>query len=163
MPIIPGFCSSLQGFYLYREYSSTPLFAGTGNVTEFLEADSSGVNALLAVISQELGIAGVLTVEEAAFTSNSVSELSNSSWMVYSAYINQRVPKKLGINALFSKAIEKNNDTLERPVDLEIVDDGNTSHKICMDPKGCFKIQVDKFSQLIYLHHNLIDVYNNIF
>ncbi|MFW9997747.1 MAG: DUF6513 domain-containing protein, partial [Candidatus Odinarchaeota archaeon] len=100
-PIIPGFSKSLISFIEFRKRSTTPMFAGTGNVTEFVEADSSGVNALLAVIFQELGIAGMLTTEEAPFTINSTRELVQSAWLVYSASVNQRVPKKLGENALF--------------------------------------------------------------
>jgi dihydropteroate synthase-like protein len=152
-PIIPGFSKSLAAIIDYRKKSPTPMFVGVGNVTEFLETDSSGVNALLSVIAQELGIVGVLTTEEATFTSHSTSELASSVKMVYSATVNQRVPKKLGINSLYCKSNERNRSVLKEPVYLEMISSDVVDYKVCLDPKGCFEIQVDKNRGLILLYH----------
>jgi dihydropteroate synthase-like protein len=73
---------------------------GAGNVTELIDADSVGVNALLAGIASELGVALLFTVEASAKTYGSVSELSTAAKMMYLAAKRAKNPKDIGINLL---------------------------------------------------------------
>ena len=57
-PPMQGLAESLQRYVLFREANPHfPLFFGAGNVTELMDADTQGVNALLAALAAELGAA----------------------------------------------------------------------------------------------------------
>jgi len=100
-PLNHGFVESLKALSLLRStYPKTPLLMGAGNVTELLDADSLGVNALLAGIASEIGVELLFTVEASAKTRGSVAELSTSAKMMYLAKINRKSPKDLGLHLL---------------------------------------------------------------
>ncbi len=56
-----------------------------GNVTELLDSDSVGVNALLGGIAMELGASVLFTPEESGKTIGSVNQLSITSDMMFLA------------------------------------------------------------------------------
>src|SRR5438876_1349059 len=63
-PIGFGFFASLERFAaVRRRHPAAALFMGIGNITELTAADTTGVNALLIAICQELGVRAVLTTE----------------------------------------------------------------------------------------------------
>ena len=63
-PIGFGFAASLNRYFNARKrWPNYEIMMGIGNVTELVEADSSGINMLLAGICQELEIRSVLTTE----------------------------------------------------------------------------------------------------
>ncbi len=63
-PIGMGFMASLERYAeARRRYPTAEMLMGIGNLTELTAADSTGVNALLIAVCQELGIRTVLTTE----------------------------------------------------------------------------------------------------
>jgi dihydropteroate synthase-like protein len=75
-PIHFGFAASLRRFCEARgALPDMEMLMGVGNLTELTEADSTGVNMLLAGVMSELGIRYALTTEVAAWARGSVREL----------------------------------------------------------------------------------------
>ena len=68
---------------------------GIGNITELTAADSTGVNALLIAICQELGIRAVLTTEVIPWAHGSVREIDIARRLMYHAVTKKVVPKRI--------------------------------------------------------------------
>jgi dihydropteroate synthase-like protein len=95
-PPLMGFVRSLCRFCEYRSlHPDVPMLMGAGNATELLEADSAGVNALLAVCVQELGIDYVLTTEVARWTRGTVRELKEARRIMRVASRRGTLPKRI--------------------------------------------------------------------
>ncbi|MDR1021201.1 MAG: DUF6513 domain-containing protein [Synergistaceae bacterium] len=95
-PPLLGFVRSLCGFYEYRSlHPDAPMLIGAGNATELLEADSSGVNALLAACIQELRIEYVLTTEVARWARGAVRELRAARGIMETASRRGTPPKRI--------------------------------------------------------------------
>jgi dihydropteroate synthase len=69
------------------------MLMGIGNLTELTAADSTGVNAVLIAICQELGIRAVLTTEVAPWARGAVREADIARRLMYHAVAGQTVPK----------------------------------------------------------------------
>ena len=76
---------SILACHKFKEKNREPVFFGVGNVTELLDSDSVGVNALLGGIAMELGASVLFTPEESGKTIGSVKELSITSDMMFLA------------------------------------------------------------------------------
>ena len=95
-PPLSGFVPSLCRFWEYRRlHPETPMLMGTGNATELLEADSTGVNALLSACLYEAKIDYVLTTEVAEWTRGTVRELSLAGRVMAAAGARNALPKRL--------------------------------------------------------------------
>jgi dihydropteroate synthase-like protein len=116
----------------------TPLFFGIGNVTELLDADSQGVNALLSAIAMELPASVLFTPEYSHKSAGSVSELKIASIMMMLAGDRGSAPKDLGIDLLVLKE-KRGREFGEMP---ENAIDAQGSEKWHIDPAGCFKIEI---------------------
>lgn len=127
-----------------------PIFFGIGNVTELLDVDSVGVNALLAGISMELGASILFTPEESAKTLGSVKELSVSSKMMFLAKMRGSIPKDLGINLLVFKDKRKG-EVITEEIDVPETE-GLANYKFTQDPAGSFKINVIN-GQIMAVHY----------
>jgi len=66
---------------------------GIGNITELTEADSTGVNAVLIAICQELGVRVVLTTEVIDWARGAVREVDVARRLMHYAVTNKVVPK----------------------------------------------------------------------
>ncbi len=135
---------------LFKEKNSDPVFFGVGNVTELLDSDSVGVNALLSGIAMELGASVLFTPEESGKTKGSVKELSISSDMMFLAKNRDSIPKDLGINLVLFKDKRKRETIVEEydvPI-VEAVEDSKFKH----DPAGSFKIIIEN-GQLKAIHY----------
>lgn len=136
--------SMVDSIMACREYKSSnrdPVFFGVGNVTELLDVDSVGVNALLSGIAMELGASVLFTPEESGKTLGSVKELSVSSKMMFLAKQRGSIPKDLGINLVLFKDKRKSDGLLE---DYHVpVVNGEENYSFQKDPAGSFKIFVD--------------------
>jgi len=76
-PLNFGFAQSLRRLMEVRQrWPEAEIMVGTHHITELLDADSVGVNALLMGLAQELGIRYVLTTEVAHWTRGAVRELA---------------------------------------------------------------------------------------
>lgn len=95
-PIGFGFAASLGRYIETRKrHPDAEMMMGIGNLTELTDADSSGVNVLLAGICQELGIRSVLTTEVINWARSSVKEFALARRLVYHAVNNKVPPKRL--------------------------------------------------------------------
>ncbi|MGB9937362.1 MAG: dihydropteroate synthase-like protein [Methanobacterium sp.] len=132
---------SIIACYEFKKRNKVPLFFGVGNVTELMDADSVGSNALLAGIAMELGASILFTPEESGKTIGSVHELLISSKMMFLAKNRDSIPKDLGINLVILKdkrRVESIVESVDAPV-LEGVED----YKFTQDPQGSFKITTE--------------------
>lgn len=132
---------SIMACRLFKERNRDPVFFGVGNVTELLDVDSVGVNALLSGIAMELGASVLFTPEESGKTLGSVKELNVSSKMMFLAKKRGSIPKDLGINLVFFKDKRKFDGLLEEyPVPVV---DGEEDYSFQRDPAGSFKIFIE--------------------
>ncbi|CAI1493420.1 Dihydropteroate synthase-related enzyme [Thermococcus nautili] len=124
---VPHLARSITAFHLYRERNPDDvLLAGVGNVVELYDADSVGMNALLAGIAKELSISLLLTTETSAKAKGSVRELRRAVDMNLF-----EIPKDLGFDLLILKEKRTREwrfeparevvEARERPVGLEPV------------------------------------------
>jgi dihydropteroate synthase-like protein len=132
---------SIISCYKLKKRCNVPLFFGVGNVTELLDVDSVGANALLSGIAMELGASILFTPEASGKTIGSVHELLISSKMMFLAKNRGSAPKDLGINLLILKDKRKREKIIEdinTPIILGIED-----YKFTQDPCGSFKLMVE--------------------
>ncbi len=95
-PISFGFTESLHRFYeVRRQHPAAEMLMGLGNLTELTDADSTGVNAVMAGIVSELGIDYVLTTEVISWTRGAVRELDLARKLMHYAFQNRVLPKQL--------------------------------------------------------------------
>ena len=93
-PIGYGFMASLERYaQIQRRYPGVPQLMGVGNITELTSADSTGVNALLIAICQELGVKAVLTTEVIPWARGSVKEIDVARRLMYHAVTQKTLPK----------------------------------------------------------------------
>ena len=97
----------LESFIAFRQFAdrnpNVPLFVGVSNVTELMDADSVGVNALLARLSSEVGASIMLATEKSDKAKGTVGEEVTAAKMMFLAKKRCSVPKDLGIDLLFLK------------------------------------------------------------
>jgi dihydropteroate synthase-like protein len=95
-PIGFGFMASLERFAdAHRRYPAAPLFMGIGNITELTAADSTGVNALLLAMCQELGVHAVLTTEVIPWARGAVREVDIARRLMHYAVTQKTLPKNV--------------------------------------------------------------------
>ena len=103
-PINFGFAESLHRFYeVRRRYPEAEMLMGVGNLTELTEADSSGINAVMAGVITELGVDYVLTTEVISWARGSVRELDLARKLVYYAHQNGIPPKYIDDSLITAK------------------------------------------------------------
>jgi dihydropteroate synthase-like protein len=151
-PILtPSLTDSLVAYWSFiKRNPEMPILFGAGNVTELMDADSHSLNLLLAGLAFELEASIILTVEASNKTKGCVEELSTAVKMMLLAKDRGSPPKDLGIDLLILK--EK---TAKDELKLEDVKATSVKrrHRFTYDPKGCFKIFVDRKSKEIILVH----------
>lgn len=91
----------------YRKFGAStrdvPMLMGVGNVTELMDADSIGINAVLCGLASECGADIVFTTEASNKTKGCVKELSTASKMMYLSKKRGSPPKDLGLDLLILK------------------------------------------------------------
>lgn len=93
-PIGFGFTPSLERYgETRRRYPDAEMLMGVGNLTELTAADSTGVNALLVAVCQELGIRAVLTTEVIPWAKGSVREIGIARQLMHYAVAHRTIPK----------------------------------------------------------------------
>ncbi|MDD5473590.1 MAG: dihydropteroate synthase-like protein [Candidatus Methanoperedens sp.] len=138
-PIGHGMAESINRYYEFRKRdTTTPLFFGAGNVTELLDADSIGINAMLSGIAMELDASILFTPEFSHKAHNSVFELKTASMMMLLSRERGSAPKDLGLDMLVIK--EKRRREFSRVP--ENATEAKSSEKWHLDPAGCFKIDI---------------------
>jgi len=135
-PAGSGLAVSLRNFRKIRH----PVFFGAGNVVELLDADSVGMNALLAAIAMELSAAIIFTSEHSDKTQGSIAEMRRATEMMVLAK-DRPYPKDLGIDLLVLKEKRRRR---EPPLDYgAAVPAQPAPGEIAYDPKGNFRIGIE--------------------
>lgn len=135
-----GIAESLYYYYQFRLHEKgTPLFFGVGNVTELMDADSTGINATLAGIGSELGADILFTPEYSDKARGSVRELRIASEMMMLSKARKSAPKDVGFDLLTLK--EKRRLPVMRLRDGELIA-AKKAEKWQLDPKGSFRIAI---------------------
>ena len=158
-------CDVLESFIAFKEFTArnpaVPLFVGVSNVTELMDADSVGVNALLARLSQDVGASMLLATEKSDKAKGTVAEEVTAAKMMFLAKKRGSVPKDLGIDLL----ILKDKRTYEEPYDkklevgTKIVHVSEKSEPATLDSMGIFKILIDRSEGvLVALHYVSLDM-----
>jgi dihydropteroate synthase-like protein len=103
-PINFGFAESLWRFSeVRRRYPEAEMLMGLGNLTELTEADSTGINAVMAGLITELGIDYVLATEVISWARGAVRELDLARKMMYYAHQEGMLPKHIDDSLITAK------------------------------------------------------------
>lgn len=144
-PVGSGLVASLKNFRK-RRY---PLFFGAGNIAELLDADSTGINALLAGMAMEVGASILFTSEHSDKTRGSVREMRQATEMMVLAK-DRPYPKDLGIDLL---VLREKRRRREPPLEYEtIVPAQEMPDDIEYDPKGNFRIGIEGDHIIAVIH-----------
>ncbi len=153
---------TLDSFVAFQEFNrrnpDVPLLIGIANVVELFDADSTGLNALLARLSSEVNVDILLTTEETPKARGSVHEVALAAKMMFLAKKRDSVPRDLGLNLLMLK------DKVERALTYDVgkakVIEAKPENDACveMDPCGVFRIMVDREGgYIVALHYASAD------
>jgi len=146
-PVGSGFTGALTGF----GNPGYPLFFGAGNVAELLDADSIGVNALLAGIAMELGAAVIFTSEHSDKTRGSVAEMRRATEMMVLAR-GRPYPKDLGIDLL---VLKEKRLRREPPLGYGTSEEaGEAPADVTYDPCGNFRIGTEG-DEIVAVHDGI--------
>ncbi len=148
-PIGSGLVASLKNF----KKSPYPLFFGAGNVTELIDADSVGVNAVLAGMAMEVGAAVIFTSEHSDKTTGSIREMRRATEMMALA-VDRPYPKDLGIDLLVLKEKRRRR---EPPLEYETAIPAIAMpDSVDYDPKGNFRIGIEGDQIVAQIHNRAI-------
>ncbi|MFQ5960373.1 MAG: DUF6513 domain-containing protein [Candidatus Methylomirabilales bacterium] len=132
-PINFGFSRFLHRLYEVRErYPNAEMMIGVGNLTELIDADSTGINALMVGVMTELDIRYVLTTEVAHWARGSVRELDRARRLMHYARTQGVLPKDIDDSLLTTK---------DRKVDWRTEEEIRDLHRRITDPN--FRIMTD--------------------
>ncbi|HWA58488.1 MAG TPA: hypothetical protein VG692_14605, partial [Gemmatimonadales bacterium] len=93
-PVGFGFMASLERYAeIHRRYPGVPQLMGIGNITELTSADSTGINALLVAVCQEVGVKAVLTTEVIPWARGAVREIDLARRLMHYAVTHRTLPK----------------------------------------------------------------------
>jgi len=93
-PVGFGFMASLERYAeIRRRYPDAEMMMGIGNLTELTAADSTGVNAMLTAVCQELGVRTVLTTEVIPWARGAVREIDVARRLMHHAVTERTIPK----------------------------------------------------------------------
>ncbi|HIH69159.1 dihydropteroate synthase-like protein [Methermicoccus shengliensis] len=127
-----------------------PLFFGVGNVSELLDADSVGVNALLAALGSEVGASVLFTPEHSDKCRGSVRELSRAARMMALARHRNTPPKDLGLDLLVLKEKRRRPSV---PVPEGCVE-GEENEEWQLDPEGAYTISLTQDGRILARHRD---------
>jgi len=135
--------------------SNVPLFVGVSNVTELFDADSVGINALLARLASEVNASILLATEKSNKAKGTVREEVLASKMMFLSKKRGSVPKDLGIDLLILKDKRNREEAYDRGMeaDVQVVTSKNELDLVALDPQGVFKIVLDRNEDNIIVLH----------
>jgi dihydropteroate synthase-like protein len=161
-PVGSGLISSLKAF---PECCRYPVFFGAGNVVELLDADSPGMNALLAGMAKEVGASVIFTSQHSDKTKGSFREMRTATEMMALA-ADRPYPKDLGIDLLILKEKRRRR---EPPLSYQSMEcDIQPERELQYDPKGNFRIGIEDDLIVAVIHGRAVkgrswmDVFNVI-
>ncbi|WP_340818050.1 dihydropteroate synthase-like protein [Methanolobus sp. WCC4] len=138
-PIGHGIGGSIVRYMEFHDQNpDIPVFFGIGNVTELIDADSTGVNATLCGIGADLGASILFTPEYSNKTQGSINELKRASQMMMLARERESSPKDLGIDLIEAKEKRRRTDS----VLPETFVHAEKSKMWTVDPKGSIRVSI---------------------
>jgi dihydropteroate synthase-like protein len=149
----------LESFIAFRKFAdrnpAVPLFVGISNVTEMIDADSIGVNALLARLSSEAGASILLATEKSDKAKGTVCEEVAAAKMMFLAKKRGSVPKDLGIDLLILKDKRIHEEPYDKRLeaDAKVVWSSEKSEPAILDAEGIFKIALDRVENVLVAIH----------
>ena len=142
LPPMQGLAESLDAYSrASRRFRDKPLMMGIANVTELIDADSIGVNALLTSIAAELRVSLLLVAEESWKARGSLAETMIASFMAAASLLLGSPPKDLGVDLLVVKE-KRPKHPEHRPEPRRLVELKKAVRSRRMDPIGYVKIRV---------------------
>ena len=95
-PIPFGLLASLVRYHRLRErFPEAPILLGVGNLTELVEADTSGITAVMLGIAAELGASAILTTQVSAHARRAVREADWARRIMHASVTHRILPKGL--------------------------------------------------------------------
>lgn len=149
----------LESFVAFKEFAAknpyVPLFVGVSNVTELMDADSVGVNALLARLSQEVDASILLATEKSDKAKGTVAEEVAAAKMMFLAKKRGSVPKDLGIDLLILKDKRNHEEPFDKKLDtnVKVVKVSEKLEPAILDSAGMFKISIDRAEGVLIAAH----------
>lgn len=155
----------LESFIAFKEFATrnpaVPLFVGVSNVTELMDADSVGVNALLARLSSEVDASILLATEKSDKAKGTVAEEVAAAKMMFLAKKRGSVPKDLGIDLLILKDKRVHEEPYDKKLEAgaKVVCVSEKPESAVLDSAGMFKISVDRLENvLVAVHYTSLDM-----
>lgn len=148
-PINFGFTKAIHRFYETRQrHPHAQMLMGLGNLTELTDADSIGINSLMAGVCTELNISYVLTTEVISWARGSVRELDLARKLMYYAHKNSILPKGIddGLITVKDPAYEVYGEAELRDMQRLIQD---KNYRIFTDKSWIYVFNRDRFIQSI--------------
>jgi len=152
--ISPGLLNSLEAYSEFRRtHPLVPLCMGTGNVTEFADFDSIGINGVVTSLGIELDVNLFLTTEASTKTRNTIFEMVQSAKMAFFAKQRKMPPKDLGVDLLIAKSKRRKDieGLVSEHVERIAVQKKRGSTE--RDEMGYFRIFIDYDDKLIIVEH----------
>ncbi len=144
-PVGSGLISSLKDF----KERDCPVFFGAGNVTELIDADSPGINALLAGMAAEIKASVIFTSEHSDKTKGSVFEMRRACDMM-ALMADRPYPKDLGLSLFY---IKEKRRRITPPLEYESAAEAEKMpDDIEYDPRGNLRIGTE--GEYIVAVHN---------
>ncbi len=148
----------LVSFTAFRQFAErnpdVPMFVGVSNVTELMDADSVGVNALLARLSSEVGASMLLATEKSDKAKGTVGEEAAAAKMMFLAKKRNSVPKDLGVDLLFFKDKRNREERYDKSVEKNVrVLKAEKPNLTELDKLGSFTVIVDRINECIVTMH----------
>lgn len=144
-PIGFGFTASLERYAeTRRRYPDAEMLMGVGNITELTAADTTGLNALLIAICQELGIRAVLTTEVIPWARGAVREIDIARRLMHYAVTHRTIPKGIDDRLVTVKdpAVLTYSEQELRELQASITD---PNFRIFADPGGITVLNNERF------------------
>ena len=143
LPPMQGLAESLEAYArASRKFRDLPIMMGIANVTELMDADSIGVNAVLTSIAAEMGVSVLLVTEDSWKARGSVAETRIASAMASSALILGSPPKDLGIDLLVVKEKRPRSMAEEWGKPSRLLEIHEPLEAERLDPRGYVKIRL---------------------
>ncbi len=151
-PIGSDFTGSICRYYEFRQHDNeTPLLLEVKDITELIDADSIGVNAILAGFGMEIGVSILLTSEYSDKTVGCINELKTAAQMMLLARQRNCAPKDIGIDLLQLKEKRRHKEMNTLINDIPCVH-ATQNEKWTADPAGCFKIGITESKEIAAIH-----------
>jgi dihydropteroate synthase-like protein len=150
----------LESFIAFRRFADrnpdVPLFVGVSNVTELMDADSVGVNALLARLSAEVGASIMLATEKSNKATGTVGEEAAAAKMMFLAKKRCSVPKDLGVDLLILKDKRNREEQYDEAFEKNVqVIEAEKQDLTGLDAAGSFTVVVDRINEcMVVLHYS---------